>query len=374
MRLASLIRRLDNFKILNHMKKIKRVFTFCLTITLFMSLTIKGQTPDCSASYEKALFLYNSGMADSALKVLQPCLETKKTLSNTSRQTSGRIFRLAALSSIMTGDPVNAEKYARQMLQYLPDYKKSKNEGDLMEFRLILDKFSAQPLWRIGILAGANYSFMDLLKTYSYYATSGSSFSLLSNPGYQIGITGEKFLTKNISLEAGAAMARYIFSYGVKTTSDMHVNYDQNIYMAEIPVMAKYYFLKGAFRPYIEGGISGRFLLNSTERSDDYGKYWFTNSSNSNKVLATFISDFEYMNFGLGGGAAYELKGFSVRMDIRYNQSMKSSVLSKFDNINDYGDIPAEEKFSYSDDINVISFNNISISFSLVYNLKYKVF
>ena len=374
MRLASLIRRFEKIKISDHMNKIIRIFIFCLTINLFMSLSIKGQTTDCSASYEKALSLYNSGMADSALKVLQPCLETKRTLSSYSRETSGRIFRLAALSSIMTGDPVNAEKYARQMLQYLPDYKKSKNEGDLMEFRLILEKFSAQPLWRIGILGGANYPLIDLLKTYSYYATTGSTFSLKSNFGYQFGITGEKFLTKNISLEAGAAMARYIFSYGVKTTSDMHVNYDQNIYMAEIPVMAKYYFLKGAFRPYIEGGISGRFLLNSTERSDDYGKYWFTNSSNSNKVLATFISDFEYMNFGLGGGAAYELKGFSVKLDIRYNHSLKSNLLSKFENIIDYGDIPPEEKFSYTDDINVISFNNINISLSLVYNLKYKVF
>jgi len=356
------------------MKKIIRIFSFCLTITLFISPSIKGQTTDCSASYEKALFLYNGGMADSALRVLQTCLETKRTLNSTSRQTSGRIFRLAALSSIMTGNPDDAEKYAKLMLQYLPDYKKSKNEGDLMEFRLILDKFSAQPLWRFGILAGANYPYLDLLKSYSYYATSGSSFSLLSNPGYQIGITGEKFLTKNISLEAGGAMAQYIFSYNVKTTSDQNVNYDQNIYMAEIPVMAKYYFLKGAFRPYIEGGISGRFLLNSTEKSDVYGKYWFTNSSNSDKVLATFISDFEYMNFGIGGGAAYSLKGFSIRMHIRYNQSFKSDLLSEFDNINDYGDIPPEEKFSYSDDINVISFNNFSISLSLAYNLKYKVF
>jgi hypothetical protein len=313
-------------------------------------------------------------MADSALRVLQPCLETKRILNSTSRQTSGRIFRLAALSSIMTENPGDAEKYAKQMLQYMPDYKNIKNEGDLMEFRLILDKFSAQPLWRIGISAGANYPFIDLLKKYSYYATEGATFSLKNSPGYQIGITGERFLTKNISLEAGAAMARYIFSYGINTSSDQHVNYNQNIYMAEIPVMAKYYFLKGAFRPYLEGGISGRFLLNSIEKSDVYGKYWFTNSSNSDKVLATFISDFEYLNFGIGCGATYDLKGFSVRMDIRYNKSIKSNLLSRFDNINDYGDISAEEKFSYTDDLNVISFNNISISLSLIYNLKYKVF
>jgi hypothetical protein len=374
MRLATLIQRFENFKISNHMVNIKRVFTFCLTLILFMPLSIKGQTIDCSSSYEKALMLYNSGMADSALRVLQPCLESKRTFHGLSSQTSGSIFRLAALSSIMTENPGDAEKYAKQMLQYVPDYKKSKNEGDLMEFRLILDKLSAQPLWRIGILAGANYPFIDLLKTYSYYATTGATFSMKSSPGYQIGITGERFLTKNFSLEAGAAITRYIFSYGIITSSDQKVNYNQNIYMAEIPVMAKYYFQKGDFRPYIEGGISGRYLLNSIEKSDTYGKYWFTNSSNSDKVLTTFISDFEYINFGLGCGATYDLKGFSLRMDIRYNKSMKSNLLSRFDNINDYGDISSEEKFSYTDDISVISFNNINISLSIVYNLKYKVF
>jgi Outer membrane protein beta-barrel domain len=374
MRMACLIQRFENFKISDHMIKIKRVFTFCLTVTLFMPLSIKGQTTDCSSGYDQALLLYNRGMADSALRVLKPCLETKRILNSTSRQTSGRIFRLAALSSIMTENPDDAEKYAKQMLQYLPDYKNSENEGDLMEFRLILDKLSAQPLWRIGIMAGTNYPFTDLLKKYSYYATDGSTFILQNNIGYQFGMTGERFLKKNISLEAGAALAQYKFSYGVKTLSDQHVNYNQNIYMVEIPVIAKYYFLNGAFRPYIEGGISGRFLLNPIEKSHAYGKYWFTNSSNSDKVLATFISDFEYMNFGLGGGLTYDLKGFSVRMDIRYNQSMKNNLLSRFDNINGYGDISAEEKFSYTDDLNVISFNNISISLSLVYNLKYKVF
>jgi hypothetical protein len=372
--MASLVQRFENFNISDHMIKIKRVLFFCLMVNLLVPLSIKGQSTDCSANYEKALLLYNRGMADSALKVLQPCLETKGTLNSLSARTCGRIFRLAALSSIMTENPGDAESYAKRMLQYQPDYKNNEKEGDLMEFRLILDKFSAQPLWRIAIIAGSNYPFIELLKTYSFYASSGSTFSLQSTFGYQFGITGERFLTKNISLEAGAAISRYMFKYGVKTLSDQSVNYNQNIYMAEIPVMAKYYFLKGAFRPYLEGGISGRFLLNSIERSDVYGKYWFTNSSNSDKVLATFISDFEYINFGLGCGATYDLKGLSVRMSMRYNQSMKSDLLSKFESINDYGDISADEKFSYTDDINVISFNNIQISLSLMYNLKYKVF
>jgi hypothetical protein len=43
-----------------------------------------------------------------------------------SKETRARIFRLAALSSIMTGNPTEAEKYSRKMLINQPDYKESK--------------------------------------------------------------------------------------------------------------------------------------------------------------------------------------------------------------------------------------------------------
>jgi len=72
-------------------------------------------------NYERALILYNNGMVDSTFTLLQPCLDNKSDLSGIPKETRARIFRLAALSSIMLGDGEKAEEYNRKMVIYQPE-------------------------------------------------------------------------------------------------------------------------------------------------------------------------------------------------------------------------------------------------------------
>ena len=361
------------------MKNIK-IIPLGLMILFFKPFSISAQIADCSVNYEKALLLYNSGMADSALSVVKPCVENNEALNKISKDTRARIFRLAALSSIMTGNPTEAEKYARKMLIYQPDYKNKQNEGDLMEFRLMLDKITPQPSLRIGITAGANIPFVKLQGKYSNYDLQTGEYSLKGSFGYQFGIIGEKVLTKNISLEAGAGISRVNFNYSITgmdilSYQNMQYRYDQKITWAEVPVIARYYFNLKSFRPYLEGGITGRLLLNSMEKSGAFGRYWFTNSSNSDKILTTVITDVENIGILLGGGACYDFNKFSLRLDIRYNHYLKNSgSSSKFDNVAGYDDIAPNEKFHYTDDINLVNLRHLQVSVGFLYNLNYKVF
>jgi hypothetical protein len=326
------------------------------------------------------VLLYNSGMADSALRVIEPCLENKDYLNNISKETRARIFRLAALSSIMNYNPSEAEKYAREMLINQPDYEYNQNDGDLMEFGMMLDKMSPQPSFRVGFSGGFNIPFLKLEKRYSNYYIRSDEYNLNGSIGYQFGIIGEKMLKKSISVEAGAGISRIILDYshtGIDNATYLSVKYlyNQDITWVEIPVIAKYYFDFNSFRPYLEGGITGRFLLNEMEISDDYGRYWFTNSSNSDKILATFLTDFEYIGILLGGGANYNFNKFSLRLDLRYNYYLKNlTVSSKFDNVGGYEDIGPDEKFYYTDDINLLNVNCLQVSIGFLYNLSYKVF
>ena len=187
-------------------------------------------------------------------------------------------------------------------------------------------------------------------------------------------------LTKSISLEAGAGISRIIFDYshsGIDNATNLSVKYlyNQDITWVEIPVLAKYYFDFKSFRPYVEGGFTGRFLLNAMEKSDDYGRYWFTNSSNSDKILTTFLTDFEYFGILFGGGASYNFKKFSLGLDIRYNYYLKNSTAySEFDDVVGYDDIGPDEKFYYTDDINLLNMKCLQISIGIQFNLSYKVF
>lgn len=356
-------------------KNLKTVIFPFIYLFLVISFNTNAQVLNCSENYEKALRLYNYGMADSALNVLKPCLENKKLLKEISKETCANIFRLAALSSIMTGHPGEAEKYVKQLLKYKPDYKDNIRDDDLMEFRLMLDRTSAQPELKIGAKAGTNIPVVKLQKKYSEYETLGGDYSLEGSFGFQFGITGEKTLTKNISVAVEAGITQFQFKYESKGLG-VQYKYDQSITYVEIPVLAKYHFvINSSFKPYLQGGVSGKFLLTASEKSDVYGKYWLTKSSNTENVLATFLTDIENIGFVIGGGVGYNLKNSSIRLDFRYIHNFESSSRSsKFDDITGYDDIPVSENFQYTNDINLINLKNIQISIGFVYNLKYKVF
>jgi opacity protein-like surface antigen len=358
------------------MKTIKILIYSCLMIFFFISFSSNAQVVNCSGNYEKALQLYNYGMADSALSMLQPCLESKKSLKEVSKETCADIYRLAALASIMTGNPKEADVYITQLLKYKPDYKNNFRDDDLEEFRLILNNKSAQPDLILGLRAGTNIPFLNLQQKYSDYDVQESYYSLESSFGYQFAIAGEKTFTKNISLEVGAGMTRILFKYLTRGTAIGENQYDESINYLEIPVLARYNFsTSSSVKPYLQGGITGKFSLNDISKSDDYGKCWFTKSSGSEYILATFLTDIENIGLTLGGGVGYNLKNSGIRLDLRYIHNFKSSGRSsKFDNLTGYDDIPGTEDFSYTDDINLINLKNMQISLGYYYNLKYRVF
>jgi hypothetical protein len=362
--------------ILIYMKNLKTFVLPGILAICFLSLNINAQVPNCSGNYEKALQAYNYGMADSALNILKPCLEHPKALKEVSKEKCANIYRLAALSSIMTGNSAKADEYITQLLKFQPDYKNNIREDDLEEFKLILNRKSAQPDIILGIRAGTNMPFLNLVRSYSDYNAQENYYSLDSKFGLQFGIAAEKTLTKRISLEAAAGYTHILFQYNTRSMTEGVIQYNQSIGYLEIPVVAKYNFSTGsAFQPYLQGGICGKLSLNNMSKSEDFGKTWYTKAADSEYILATFLTDIENIGLILGGGVGYNLKSSGFRLDLRYIHNFKSSGReSKFDNITGYDDIPSTEKFSYTNDINLINLKNIQISLGYFYNLKYRVF
>lgn len=361
------------------MKKPVNIALILMLMLCIFTPGTSGQGTDCYLSYDRALVLYKSGISDSTILVLRPCLDNREALMSIPKETRARIYRLAAMSSIMVGNIVPAEEYIRQMLINQPDYKANPNPDDLMEFKQILDRIEVKPSLRSGIRAGSNYPFLKLRKQYSNYTLNDPEYSLKSSFGYQFGIFLEKVLTVNISIEAEGGVSMNFFNYEVKgnnplISQDVTYEYNQKVTFLEIPVGTKYYFGRRSIKPYVEAGITGRILLNETEKSDDYGKYWFTGSENTAMILTSFLSDF---NIGIlaGGGAIYDLSRFSLRVDFRYNHYFSNSgVVSNFDSVSGYEDIPSSEKFHYTNNINFINLKNLQISAGLMFPLKYKVF
>lgn len=358
------------------MKKRRIFIVLCIAGFVLLSFHVQAQEVNCSDKYEAALSIYNYGMADSALNLLKPCLESNQALKQVSRETAANIYRLAALSSIMTGNPGDAERYVRELLKYKPDYAENMREDDLEEFRLMLQRSTSQPSLRVGLRAGMNIPLLSLEKNYTDPVKTADSYTLDGSTGFQLGLTVEKTLTRSLAVEAGAGITQIQFDYLVRSSLTGPYQYDQKITYLEIPVLARYYFApNSAIKPYVQAGVSGKFSLYKREKSDDYGSFWLTESSDSDYILSTFLTGMENIGLVAGAGASYDLKQFSIRLDIRYAHHLNSSgKLSKFDNISEYDDIPASEAFSYTNDINLITLKDLQISLGFVYNLTYKVF
>jgi opacity protein-like surface antigen len=323
-----------------------------------------------------ALEQYNSGLAESALSILEPCLFNKQMHKELAREESVNIYRLAALSSIMIGNPENAEKYIRELLKYQPDYAERWREGDLMEFRQIVEGISSQPSLKLGFRAGINVPMLELKKNYTDPEKQGARFLLDGRTGFQSGVVGEAAISRNMTLEAGLGMMFVWFDYQVESGLSGNYQYEQEIIYLEIPLLIKYYLpLNGALKPYLQGGVSGKFSLYLRENSEQFGKHWFTESSNSDNILATFVTDLENLGIAVGAGIKYDLKKISILADIRYSHyPLSNSKLAKFDEIRGYEDIPSTEGFGYTNDINLITLSNLQISFGFAYNLRYEVY
>lgn len=346
-----------------------------LSLMVHFSSSI-AQEIDCGDKYQSALEQYNLGLAESALSILEPCLQSQRIHKDLTRVESVNIYRLAALSSIMIGNPEDAEKYIRELLKYQPDYAENWREGDLMEFRQIFEGVSSQPSFKLGLRAGMIFPLLSLEKNYTDPPKMATTFSLEGQTGFQFGVVSEMAISRNLALQAGVGMLRVRFDYQVQSSQTGDYLYNEEITYIEIPVLIKYYLpLNGAVKPYLQVGVSGKFSLYQRENSEEFGKYWFTESSDSDNILATFVTDLENLGVSVGAGLIYNLKNINIGVDIRYDQHFNSKQkLAKFDDIQGYEDIPSSEPFGYTNDINLITLSDLQVSLVVSYNLKYKVF
>ena len=116
---------------------------------------------------------------------------------------------------------------------------------------------------------------------------SEANFSLEGTIGFQVGAVGEMAISRNLSVQAGLGMLRVNFDYLIESSQTGDYRYEQKIIYIENPVMMKYYFhMKGALKTYVQGGVSGKFDLYQREKSEEFGNYWFTESSDSDAILA----------------------------------------------------------------------------------------
>jgi hypothetical protein len=362
--------------------KFKLLFLRSIILSISFLFTLSGsifsQVNDCSFAYYNALNLYNTGKVDTAYNLLRSCLGNKHLLRNTSKSTKADIYRLSALSSILLENPDDARLNIKKLLTYQPYYKNNFKQGDLLEFRKMVDEFSVQPEFVVGVNCFKDYSTISLEKVFTQPESDSTQNISLTNE-FGGGLLIESALTKRISIGLGINLNKVNIVYkGGNIPFSHNDSYGLDFLYLETPVYANYKFrIDKKIRPYFQLGIISRYYLkhkNSYDapdrfRSSKYGTYYMKENhyQGDNGVITVFFRNYENLDLSIGGGVTYNFKkscfDFNIGcLPLRVN----THPLRDIENANN---LPNDEWFSQANETIVVDLKRI-----LRFNLSYKYF
>lgn len=347
------------------------------------SASITAQVNDCSFYYYNAMNLYSTGNIDSAYAITRYCIRDARLFSKTPSKTKADIYRLNALSSILLDKPDDARASIKKLLSFQPYYKDNFRQGDLLEFKQVVNSFSVQPELLAGVNCFTGYSGISLKKVLTE-EDNAVSRNISVRSEYGAGLFIEHAFTKNISAGVGASLYRFNVSY---TGSDIPFStgnsYNMQFQYLETPVYASYKFMPDRkLKPYIRAGLTGRFYIKSASpdapdmlRSTEYGTYYMKENQAEGEagVLSLFFRNFENIDLSVGGGVAYSFRNSSFDMNVGLQPF--SFNTKPLDGINEYADLPHDEWFSLANETIVVDVRRIvRISLAYKYFIKYKAF
>jgi len=364
-----------NTIIMNWIKSTYRISGSVLILLLSVcSFNLCAQQVDCSRKFYQAESYYNRGMIDSAITTLTPCLENMEFMKKEPKERKVNIFRLAALSFYVSGQPEEASEYVKKMVELDPDYRNNFVDGDLGEFRDAVLNLESTPFLTAGIKVGANFPMITIEEQYSKWMDPLEGTKIEGKMGYEFHLFGAYSFSERISvkIEPGLMISRN--TYFGSTYESQQYSYDQEFVMFEIPIICSFNILPGKkINPYVEVGIGTRFLLNESTGSP-YGDFYATQMDGA-EIVASYVSKMNLLNIQFGGGLTYALKGGGITLGIRYELNLNDSdMLGKFDDITSFDDIPTDKEVYHVDDIVVMGLNHLRIYIGYTYYLRSKVF
>lgn len=339
-------------QILNNM----RTKVYLLALLLFLGFQrAKAQTDSCIVNLKNASTSYDGGEYDAAIRLLKSSLDK----CNLDKQEKIEAYKLLILSYLKVDNLEEADKAAGQIMKIDPYYKPDKFKDD-PRLSGLFEKYKPAPVFRMGISGGINTSYATAVNT--YYITHPDETQGVgeynSKSGFQLGLSAEYCLYRDLWMELGFGFRQSNYQHILNDVNGATIDYSEQLSYFDLPVSLKYYFLKGALKPYLEGGANLSFLseaISTTKRDEEQDLIDRTAMRN----------DFMGGWFG-GAGAVYSIKGLNIFAGARY--IYYSEYVNKEGTRND--DPVNTFKYNYIDDDFRLDYLEINAGVS--YNLSYK--
>jgi hypothetical protein len=306
-----------------------RIFlSFFILIFLAKSITGFAQSP-CAISLKNAEDKFDQGRLYEVDDILKACLRNGFTDDE-----KERAYRLLTLTYLFLNYQEKADSTFMKILQLNPIYE-TNEDLDPMEMINLGDKFTTKPLYYFTVKAGANFSFVNVLKDYSISKSfnkddDDKNYKYSSNSGFAMSVGGEKLIWKNFHL-AGEI---YYNSKRFHLTDTHWDFYTTNIEIIheeiELPIMLKYNLFSGKVNPFCYVGLSPKYIVKSKanfsgiyrgkdelNQEDEY-----TRVTDRTDIITTNMKNrFNYAAL-FGGGINYKIGLNYISVEARFSLGM----------------------------------------------------
>lgn len=199
-------------------------------------------------------------------------------------------YRLMALVSIFNDDEIGAEESVINLL--IADPEHSASEDDPVELELLFEKYRSDPIFRIGVKLGTNFTFVNSMASYSAYSSSGGAqkeFNL--KPGFVGEITGEFNIIDNLDVLSGYqySVNSYEVTYDavergtvVGDDTEFTIRLNERLTSHKIPVLFRYHYDLKNISPYVLVGTSFDYLASALYEGERKGSKEIPTPSENN--------------------------------------------------------------------------------------------
>ena len=330
---------------------------FQLLILLAMSLDLYAQET-CTEKLYRASILYDKGQIKEAINIALRCTN-EQNLSE-----RWQAYRLLALCHIVNQKNNEARKYVQKMMEINPTYQISSTK-DPLELAQMIKSFKIIPKFTAGLAlnVGGNITMPNLKGTFN-----GADYQkkYTANNSWQMGLSLGYNLNEIISINSGLLVSNKKYSINY-TVEQWDIAVKENITYLNLPLYAKFTSLPiNKFSGFIDvGGYMGRLITANTDFSRNSPSI-LGNFSNSNLNAEQRRNRLDYgMLYGIG--ALYNLGKVNLAIDVRYYLSYANITNAN----NRYNNEELFYNYYYIDDD--LQLDNIAISFSVNYNINYKI-
>lgn len=301
------------------MRQLAVVAALILILAVPRMSSAQQKTTTCAQTLRLARSIYENGRLHELPELMKDCIG--KTEWSTQERVDA--YKLLTLSYIYLEEPEKADEMMLNILNADPEFKPNDNI-DPAEFVALWRTFRTEPVYRLGVKAGANTTSPNV---HSYTPLNEGTENYDYGFGFQAGFTGEIAIFNDL-LFLNPELYYNIKSFKVNNSffeGDQNTTGSVKLSWISLPVSVQYPLPIGRdkidtkWTPYVSGGISFDYLLGvktdlTTEINDQSDVATTTTGSEAKLQYASF-------NFApiISAGVKGKVKKAEIVAEIRYN-------------------------------------------------------